>query len=202
MDVDLDTGKQARRAGDYALATHHLEPLAEFGIDEAKYEYGIVLLRKDDADDEDYAQALKYLESVRGKREGNALFEVGRVYEKGLGVSKDLDRALDYYARATEKGYSRGVYQSASVYEKKKDYNQALALYKKALDGKFAKAAYGIGRLYERGRLGEKDLVTALSWYIHAENFGVKGMTKNIERIKSRLGAEDISKAYDASRRL
>jgi len=199
MDLDLDTGKEARRAGDYALAKHHLEPLAEFGVDEAKYEYGLVLLRKEDAD---YAQAMKYFETVRGKREGNALFEIGQMYEKGRGVRKSVDTALDYYAKATEKGYSRGAYQSASIFEKKRDYNQALALYKKALDGKFTKAAYGIGRLYERGRIGEKDLVTALSWYIHAEEIGVKGMTKNIERVKSRLGAEDISKAYEASRRL
>lgn len=202
MGLDLDTGKQARRAGDYKLAEHHLGPLAEFGLDEAKYEYGIVLLRKEDSKDEDYKMALGYLKSVKGKREGNALFEVGRIYEKGLGVEQNLDIALEYYAKAVEKGYSRGVYQSASVYEKKKDYRQALALYKKALDGKFAKAAYGIGRLYERGRLGEKDLVSALAWYVHAENMDVSGMDKNIVRVKSRLEAEEISEAYEVSRRL
>tara|TARA_B100001989_G_C24539465_1_gene466625 strand:+ start:1148 stop:1792 length:645 start_codon:yes stop_codon:yes gene_type:complete len=202
MDVDLDTGKEARRAENYELAAKHLGPLAEFGVEEAKYEYALTLIRKEDSTEDDYKSAMEYLKSVRGKRTGNALFEIGSIYEKGLGVEKDYDLALDYYKLSYESGYIRGLYQSGSVFEKKKDYEQALALYKKALDGKFAKAAYRIGRLYERGRLGKKDPVLGLAWYIHAENLGVKGMPENIKKIKSRLDASQIAEAYEISRGL
>ncbi len=49
---------------------------------------------------QDYKLALKYF-LMAEKFNDNAKFNLGRIYEKGLGVTPDLDKAMEYYARVS-----------------------------------------------------------------------------------------------------
>ena len=52
----------------------------------------------------DDGAAIGYLETAAAEEFSPALFELGRCYELGKGVSKDLHTALDYYQQAGEAG--------------------------------------------------------------------------------------------------
>ncbi len=48
---------------------------------------------------------------ITGKGSGEAAFNLGILYEQGMGVEKDLMVARDYYLQAAEKGSRAGAYQ-------------------------------------------------------------------------------------------
>jgi len=48
---------------------------------------------------------------ISGKGSGEAAFNLGILYEQGMGVEKDLMVARDYYLHAAEKGSRAGAYQ-------------------------------------------------------------------------------------------
>ncbi|MEZ5529770.1 MAG: tetratricopeptide repeat protein [Porticoccaceae bacterium] len=48
---------------------------------------------------------------ITGKGSGEAAFNLGVLYEQGMGVEQDLTKARDYYLLAVEKGSRAGAYQ-------------------------------------------------------------------------------------------
>ncbi|WP_210397851.1 tetratricopeptide repeat protein [Motiliproteus sediminis] len=50
-------------------------------------------------------------ERIGGSGEAEAAFNLGIVYEQGLGVPADLQRAVDYYRKAAQGGSRAGAYQ-------------------------------------------------------------------------------------------
>lgn len=198
---DLNAGKEARRAGDYAMAIHHLEPLADFGIDEARYEYAMAVLRKKDpkATPEELDKAYNMLLAVEGKRKPNALFEIARMYQKGVGVKKNMRKAKDLYKASGDLGYQRAYFELARVLEKQKDYTNAEGLYKQAFYNQYDRAAYNLGRMYEKGLGRQKDVVKALAWYMVAQNHDVKHSDKKVKELKAHLSSKDVSRATEIS---
>jgi TPR repeat protein len=74
-----------------------------------------------------------------------ALFELGKAYEKGIGVGQNVDKALDYYKMAGALGYGRADYNRAYLYEKgalvEQDIALAIDLYDSAAKKGYVKAA-------------------------------------------------------------
>ena len=64
---------------------------------------------------QDYAQAAKLFASVAASENKSATgvvdagYELARLYEQGLGVEQDLDRAIDLYEEAEENGSEDAV---------------------------------------------------------------------------------------------
>lgn len=87
-------------------------------------------------DNKEYKKAIKYFEISSRSNKSNALVELGIIYESGLGVDKDINKAIKYY----EKAYSNTKDKSAS-------YNIALIYH------------YGKGRQ-------KIDLKKAKQWYL------------------------------------
>lgn len=48
---------------------------------------------------------------ITGKGSGEAAFNLGILYEQGMGVEQDIIKARDYYLQAAEKGSRAGAYQ-------------------------------------------------------------------------------------------
>lgn len=73
-----------------------------------------------------------------------AMFELGKAYEKGLSVPQDVVKALDYYKMAGALGYGRADYSRAYIYEKgmlvEQDISRAINLYSSAMKKGYAKA--------------------------------------------------------------
>lgn len=78
------------------------------------------------------------IEAKRGAVDSDALYRMGRGYEKGDGVEPDMEKAVYYYQLAAEQGNSNALYQLARCHEygwgTPRDQEKALLCYKKAAE--------------------------------------------------------------------
>ncbi|PKO82963.1 MAG: sel1 repeat family protein [Betaproteobacteria bacterium HGW-Betaproteobacteria-11] len=63
-----------------------------------------------------YAQARRIWEALDAQNFGEAAFNLGMLYEDGLGVVKDIPRALAYYRRGADNGSRKAVFRLGLVY--------------------------------------------------------------------------------------
>ncbi|MES2678159.1 MAG: hypothetical protein V4612_07635 [Pseudomonadota bacterium] len=115
-------------------------------------------------------------------------------YRDGLGVAKDYDKALRFFALAADNGYPKAQSIIARQYELKaenehnnevkNEYLQRAFIYyrESALDGNHASQAK-IAKFYEAGIVVEKDLQKAVYWYFCAAKAGDKDAANNLFRI-------------------
>ncbi len=66
----------------------------------------------------DYPTAVALLEPMARNSNADALFELGRLYERGLGAARDLGRAFDCFRRAGELGHVDAAYLTGVMLEK------------------------------------------------------------------------------------
>ena len=195
MHADVKSGKEARQAGDYETALNHLEPLVEFGDEEAKYELAVALIRRPESTSEDYQRARNLLKEVRGKRHKNALFELGRLYHKGKTVRKNYKKAKEYYTASSELGYQRANYELGNVLVDEKRFSEAEEVCKDAFYAQYYKAAMCLARLHEKGFGGSQNREKALAWYLVAERHDVSRASKKVSELSARLNSKSISRA-------
>lgn len=63
-----------------------------------------------------YAAARRIWEALDAKEFGEAAFNLGMLYEDGLGVAKDIPRALAYYRRGADNGSRKAVFRLGLIY--------------------------------------------------------------------------------------
>lgn len=84
---------------------------------------------------------------------------LGRVYREGnreLGVEKNRDRALEYFARACRAGHSEGCFQQALTFYQTGDAAQAARLYQRACSLRAPGGCNNLGVMYQHGEGGLK----------------------------------------------
>lgn len=84
----------------------------------------------------DYATAKTQLSILAKQGDAKALTHLGVMYQLGLGVKKDMSKAVSYYEIAADKGYAPGQYNMGLLlYEGKavkQDYKKAYEMFEKA----------------------------------------------------------------------
>ncbi len=84
----------------------------------------------------DYQLALKLFSKATESLDcrGEGFFNIGKSYELGCGVDKDMDKAMKYYHKAHEKGCDDATLYLVEIYEKgdvaEKDYDKSIKLLK------------------------------------------------------------------------
>jgi len=63
-----------------------------------------------------YDTARRIWEALDARNFGEAAFNLGLLYEDGLGVDKNIDRALAYYRRGADNGSAKAVFRLGIVY--------------------------------------------------------------------------------------
>jgi len=102
-----------------------------------------------------------------------AQFYLGKCYENGDGVEKDITQAMEWYRKAAEQGFAEA-----------KDKIKILETYLKAKDGD-AEAQYELGNSYYAGTGGVmQDYSEAMKWYRKAERQGHAGAKNFMEQCK------------------
>ena len=104
-----------------------------------------------------------------------AQFLLGRCYERGEGVEKNLSKAVELYTKAADQGYAPAQCYLGRRYVMgegvEKNLSKAVELFTKAADQGNAWAQCKLGRCYERGEGVEKNLPKAVELYNkHDEN--------------------------------
>jgi TPR repeat protein len=94
-----------------------------------------------------------------------ACLAIGRMYEKGEDLPKNLESAAAWYRRAAEQGYIEATISLAALYLKASDYRQARPWCEAAAKEKFPGGYYCLGYLYQHGYGVDANPKEAFRWY-------------------------------------
>ena len=102
-------------------------------------------------------------------KQGESCFFLGKSYQLGEGVTKDLRTAVSFYRKACDRGYTPGCiilgFMYMNGYGVDKDYSMAVSLYRKTCDGGYAPGCINLGLMYVEGYGVHKDYSKAISLY-------------------------------------
>ncbi|MEX6315485.1 tetratricopeptide repeat protein [Providencia manganoxydans] len=117
----------------------------------------------------------------RAALQGNsdAQFAMGRGYEKGNGIGKDLVSAFDWYRQGADNGSAPAAMKVAEFYEQglggvKADHNKAIEWYMSMADDGIPEAQIKLAELYLAGQLSDVDSQKVVSWLLASEKSNVQ----------------------------
>jgi|GEM_PF-2047626 len=110
------------------------------------------------------------------------LNSLGVQYEKGEGISKNMNAAAEYYRKAADQSYPSAQYNLARLYQDgkgvKKSSKTAFSLFYKAASTGYAPSQISLGIAYALGQGVPKNLVRAYMWFNIAAANGTKEASK------------------------
>jgi len=118
---------------------------------------------------------------LRVQANGNrpwAMFQLGSMYEKGLGFQKDDSEALKWYRGAAEHGYALAQFKLGLIYQDglsvPQDYREAVKWYLLAAEQDFIPAEFNLGVMYHYGYGVRQDYASAADWFQLAAGDGLR----------------------------
>ena len=104
------------------------------------------------------------------------MFNIGYSYYDGVGVKRDIGKAIEWFKKAAELNHPRAMFLLGSCYYNgtgmNKDYDRALDWLTKAAQLGDAKAMNRLGYMYECGHGTRKDFAEAMKWYEKSSDRG------------------------------
>ena len=153
-----------------------LENKAFASIPEAQHDLGALYTAGQAGVKQNYERAGFWFKQAAEQGIGNAAYNLGVLYQQGLGQPQDLQRALDWYRRAAQLGHPEAQYNLGIAYIEgigtRYNPSMAAAFFQQAAFGGIAEAAYNLGLILENGLLGEVLPNDALRWYRAAAENG------------------------------
>ena len=120
----------------------------------------------------DVAKARELWEKLAAEGDGQAMNNLGVLYDQGQGVEPDTGRALHWFAKAAEAGNASGMSNYGRMLEQGRgmEANPAEAARWFDLAARMGQpeAQYNLGFLYEHGRGVPRDDAAAAAWYSRA----------------------------------
>jgi TPR repeat protein len=129
----------------------------------------------------DFSESIRRLQNAAKHGNPTAQFLLGHAYESGLGVPKDMNETIHWYARATGiPAGSTGDGSSIAGTRSEKDFAQAFESCRAAAEKGDASAQLYLGLAYDLGRDVPRDSVEAARWYRMAEAAGSASAASNL----------------------
>ena len=164
-----------------------LESRAFAGVAAAQHDLAALYVAGTGGVPRDYGRAVFWFTKSAEKGMANAHYNLGVMYQQGLGVPQDAAAALSWYERAAQLGHPEAMYNLgiANIEGIGADRNIArgVAFFKQAANAGVSQAAYNLGVLYESNFIGPADLTKAAEWYQTAANEGHAEAKKALARL-------------------
>ena len=131
-----------------------------------------------------FREVIPYFEALAEQNDPFAQTALAACYKIGIGVEKDLNKAIELYMKASEQEYAPAqvflgeYYQSGTFIEK--DEDQATELFTKASEQGYAKGQNSLGYCYLKGIGIEKDLTRAVELFTLASEQGYAPAQSNL----------------------
>jgi TPR repeat protein len=113
-----------------------------------------------------------------------AIYHLGLLYEKGLGIPQDYQKAIQLYNYAGHLGSDKALHKLGVVYHVGKgvdiDPTKAIEYYTHSANLGNPEYQCFLGRLYEEGQFVQKDPQVALKWYTKAYLQGYDDVSSNL----------------------
>jgi TPR repeat protein len=132
---------------------------------------------------EEYSTAAQWFEKAAERGNAVAQNELGRQYQLGQGVQKDLAKAVELFRKAADQGHPVAQVNLGIAYEEgagvTKDITQAVQWYAKSAEQNNSQAETRLGFMYESGTGVTKDNAQAAKLYRQAADQGnARGQTR------------------------
>lgn len=121
----------------------------------------------------------KFAETKKKAEAGDAQAQVdiGVMYIKGEGTSKDAAKAFEWFQKAAAQGNARAQYDLGLIYHHgegvSKNAGKAMEWYQKAAAQGYANAQYNLGVMYGDGDVIPKDAAKSAEWHQKAAENGL-----------------------------
>lgn len=129
--------------------------------------------------DIDYKCIFKLYSEVSSDDEyyGQAMNAIGKLYQDGLGVEQNYEKAKEYFNLAVKRGCSEAFNSMGDMYKYgygvEIDYYKAFELYTNAAEEAFDTGGqFNLGMMYIEGKGTEVNYERALYWFERAHTFG------------------------------
>jgi TPR repeat protein len=132
---------------------------------------------------------------------------LGDLYNSGLDVKQNVEKAVFWYKKAKENGDNRAPFVLATMYEYgnrvlHQDTNQEISLYLLAAERGYLPAFYRLGAAYSIGKGVPKNYVSAYAWWNISAAQGDKYSAKYRDEISFYMTKSQIEKAQELSESL
>ncbi len=150
----------------------------------------------------DYASTYVTVKTQADEGSPSAQFELGRMFENGMGVARDHQQAVFWYGKAAEQGHAEAQTNLGVLYARglgvARNDGYAVAWFRKAAEQGLAKAQYDLAYMYAKGLGVPRDDQLAIDWYRKAAGQGVVRAQYNLGEIYSKgIGVpKDDQQAY------
>lgn len=207
---------------DIEAGTDLLTRAAECGDAEAQYRLGrmhsrseqilkYILKRRDsngeEALQEYYAQAVQWYRRAAEQGHVKSQYQLGLMYDLGLGVSEDGAQAVQWFRRAAEQGYVEAQYHLGFMYDTGKGVpeigaQEAAQWYNRAAEWGLAEAQYALSQMYEKGDGVQADNIQGYAWANLANVGGIEDAVTLRDEIAANLSETQLAEAQQLSREL
>jgi hypothetical protein len=141
-------------------------------------------------------QAVTWLERAAAAGLAPAQLTLGGLYEKGIGVAKDPQRARIWYLAAARKGNAKAMHNLAVLWAQgaggKLDYTIAADWFRRAAVHGLADSQFSLAVLYERGTGVELNPGEAYKWYGLAARQGDPNAIRKRDEVAQQLDARRL----------
>jgi localization factor PodJL len=129
-----------------------------------------------------------------------AIFRLGTLYEKGMGVKKDAAVAQSYYLQAADRGNAKAMHNLAVLFADggsagSSDYKTAAQWFRKAAERGVADSQFNLGILYARGIGVEQNLAESYKWFSLAAAQGDLDAGHKRDDVAKQLDAQSLAAA-------
>lgn len=121
-----------------------------------------------------YMKAFNSFYLLAKKKDIEAQYNLGFMYQQGLGVHTNIDKAKEWYQKAGEQGSVKAFYSLGWLYHnvEPKNYTEARYWYERAIGNDSIRAYNNLALLYMQGLGMEQNIKKALELFKKAKNKG------------------------------
>ncbi len=127
---------------------------------------------------EDYSRAGEVFRPLAEQGKRTAMYNLGLLLDKGLGLEQDRGSAATWYRLAAERGDARAQYNLALLYIEGKgvdqDYDRAVEFLRQAAEAGLARAQYNLGILSYEGLGMPISYDRSRQWFKRASKSGFR----------------------------
>lgn len=128
--------------------------------------------------------------------DAQAMLNLGRFYEQGIGVARNYSKALEWYVKASEQGLAEASYFAGASYEigqgDQADLIKAADYFEKSAQEGLPEGMYKIATIYLNGEGRSQDTAKAFSWMRNAAlaGHGIASNAMGVIYINGSLGQD------------
>ena len=133
-----------------------------------------------------YQKAISAYKQIEGSN-GEACYELGRIYQYGKGVKANIEQAKYYYKVGASLGEKNASWRYGLICKDQKSYYEAFTFFLKAAEAGQGMAMYEVAEMYEKALGVEMSKEKAIEWYLKCEKSNYASAS-DAKRALRRLG--------------